>query len=195
MNDDRQCTARSKQSGNRCKRAAIRGGTVCSIHGGKNPRVQAAARSREALREAQADAAAVLAHKGIQGVDDPILELSKLANEAIALKDALAARVNALSDVTYNAMGTEKARAELELFERALDRAGRMLEALGRHDLEARRVKVAEDQAALFRWVLTSLMLELTLTADQQEQALTVVDRLVRESMEGVERDQLPPAA
>lgn len=33
-----QCTAKSKQSGERCKRAASRGYTVCSIHGGKTPK-------------------------------------------------------------------------------------------------------------------------------------------------------------
>jgi GGDEF domain-containing protein len=32
-----QCTAKSKQSGQRCKRAAVVGRTVCSIHGGKTP--------------------------------------------------------------------------------------------------------------------------------------------------------------
>lgn len=109
MKDDRRCTARSKRSQERCKRAAIRGCTVCSFHGGKNPTVRAAARRRESLREAREDAAAVLAHKGVEGIDDPVLELSNLAREAIGLKDALASRVNAVDDVAYSAMGTERA--------------------------------------------------------------------------------------
>lgn len=124
---------------------------MCSFHGGKNPTVRAAARRRESLREAREDAAAVLAHKGVEGIDDPVLELSNLAREAIGLKDALASRVNAVDDVAYSAMGTERARTEVELFDRAMDRAGRLLEALGKHDIETRRVRVAEDQAALFR--------------------------------------------
>ncbi len=37
------CTATSKQSGVRCKRRPIPGGTVCVMHGGKAPHVQAAA--------------------------------------------------------------------------------------------------------------------------------------------------------
>ena len=32
-----QCTARSKQSGERCKKDAVQGFTVCHIHGGKTP--------------------------------------------------------------------------------------------------------------------------------------------------------------
>lgn len=33
-----QCTAKSKQTGERCKRHAATGRTVCAIHGGKTPR-------------------------------------------------------------------------------------------------------------------------------------------------------------
>ena len=44
--DDRQCTARSKQSRVRCKRLAIPGGTVCHMHGRAAPQVRAAAEDR-----------------------------------------------------------------------------------------------------------------------------------------------------
>lgn len=40
------CTAKSKQSGQRCKRRPIPGGTVCVMHGGKAPQVQAKAQER-----------------------------------------------------------------------------------------------------------------------------------------------------
>lgn len=40
------CTARSKQSGKRCKRRPIPGGRVCVMHGGKAPQVQLAAEER-----------------------------------------------------------------------------------------------------------------------------------------------------
>jgi hypothetical protein len=43
---DRKCTAMSKQSKQRCGRYAIRGGTVCVIHGGKSPQVQRSAAER-----------------------------------------------------------------------------------------------------------------------------------------------------
>jgi hypothetical protein len=41
-----QCRARSKRSGQQCKRHPIPGGTVCHIHGGKAPHVQAKADER-----------------------------------------------------------------------------------------------------------------------------------------------------
>jgi hypothetical protein len=42
----RQCAAKSKQSGQRCKRNPIPGGTVCKIHGGGTPSVKAKAAER-----------------------------------------------------------------------------------------------------------------------------------------------------
>lgn len=50
--DTPQCTATSKQSGERCKRRPIRGGTVCAMHGGKTPAVAAAAERRLLERQA-----------------------------------------------------------------------------------------------------------------------------------------------
>jgi hypothetical protein len=42
----RQCTAKSQQSGKRCRRHAIKGGTVCATHGGRAPQVKERARIR-----------------------------------------------------------------------------------------------------------------------------------------------------
>lgn len=42
----RQCSATSKRSGQRCRRAPIVGGTVCVTHGGGAPQVKLAARER-----------------------------------------------------------------------------------------------------------------------------------------------------
>lgn len=49
--DDRRCTAVSKRSGNRCRRAAIQGGTVCHMHGGAAPQVRKAADRRLAYEQ------------------------------------------------------------------------------------------------------------------------------------------------
>lgn len=44
--DKRQCTAKSHRSGQRCRKWAIAGGTVCPTHGGQLPAVKERARLR-----------------------------------------------------------------------------------------------------------------------------------------------------
>lgn len=45
-NPERRCTATVRSTGERCKRAAIKGGFVCPSHGGAAPQVQKSARER-----------------------------------------------------------------------------------------------------------------------------------------------------
>lgn len=46
MDANARCSAKSKQSGERCKRAAIVGGAVCHVHGGARRATREAARLR-----------------------------------------------------------------------------------------------------------------------------------------------------
>lgn len=49
----RQCTAKSKRSGERCRRTAMKGSTVCPMHGGKSPGALAKAAENLATIEAE----------------------------------------------------------------------------------------------------------------------------------------------
>lgn len=62
-NPERRCTATVRSTGERCKRAAIKGGTVCTSHGGAAPQVRKKARDRL-----------------LELVDPAINELAKLLN-------------------------------------------------------------------------------------------------------------------
>lgn len=74
--EPRRCRARSKRSGERCRRLAIPGGTVCVMHGGAAPQVAAAARRRlsdaavrEVLPRVAPDAVARVSAPEQHGID------------------------------------------------------------------------------------------------------------------------------
>lgn len=169
---DKQCKANSKASGQRCGAWAIEGGTVCYMHGGAAPAVKAAAQARVAAIRIEASAKASLAHEGIEGVEDPLAELSRLASSSKALMEALGARVNALQDLEhYDSKNSPTIRAEVQMYERAMDRTHRLLDSLVKHGYTERQIQIEESEAMLVAGVLKRVIAGLGLTPDQQKQA------------------------
>lgn len=146
---------------------------MCPSHGGSAPAVKSAAQRRLKTQQAEADARAVLAHEGITPITSPLEELGRLTSEVLAFKDALAQWVNAIQGELSqpNSLGTEQLRAEVELYERALDRSGRFLDLLARNGFEEQRLRLAESQAVAVVAALTRTLAGLGLNAQQQEQA------------------------
>lgn len=162
------------------------------MHGGSSPQ----AREKAKRRLIEADASAMLAHEGLKPLGDPIVELGKLATEVSAMKDALAARVNALPAPTaVDAFGNENVRAEVKLYSEALDRTIKVLDLLGKHDLDARLVRVQEDQGRLFQYLVAGIVSELALTSEQTANLPEVMAKHLRQVAAGVKSSELPPAA
>ena len=113
----------------------MRGATVCHAHGGRAPQVKAAA----ARRLAETKVRKALDEVGVREVTNPLEELRALTGEVVAWKDALATHVAHLEDrYRYqDAKGGEQLRAEVALYERALDRAGKLLETWARLGIDA----------------------------------------------------------
>jgi hypothetical protein len=66
-----QCSARSKSTGNRCRRSSMLGGNVCFVHGGNSPQVRAKAQRR--LQQAADVLVQRLLSFALDGtVDDPV---------------------------------------------------------------------------------------------------------------------------
>lgn len=78
-----QCKAKSKQSGQRCKRAAMIGKEVCAMHGGKSPRGMESPNFKTGRYSK--DAPARMNARYLAGLEDP--ELTSLRDE-IAMVDA-----------------------------------------------------------------------------------------------------------
>lgn len=75
----RQCTARSTTSGERCRKSAILGGTVCTSHGGKAPQVRRKAALR--LQELIDPAIGTLAREMVQA--DKSADRQRAANSIL----------------------------------------------------------------------------------------------------------------
>lgn len=176
-----KCTAK-RTNGEPCKSWAIKGGKVCRVHGGASKRVKDAAKRRtdeaRAAAEVAAQADAVLAFRAERALENPLDGLARLATEVTAFKDALAARVNALTSIRYEDMkSAEQLRSEVALYERALDRTARLLETMVKLDFEKRMVALNEAQFDLVSKVIDQVLDGLDLTEEQRDLIPDVVPR------------------
>lgn len=112
MDDDRRCTATSKRSGQRCKKAAVVGASVCHMHGmGRRGAPQRrAAEHRAARLEAHRQAERMVARAGVDA--DPIEHLLDSLYRAAALVEVWGAMVAGLDAATAD----EVLRGELRYF-------------------------------------------------------------------------------
>ncbi len=169
----RRCTALARSSGERCRRAAILGGTVCRVHGGAAPQVKAAAKKRLALEDLRsADFGLALAELEIEvGDRSPVEQLEVALKRTSAMTEALRLMVGALTvpgdertkhpEVWHRGgifnpdrFGEESTHAILEEYGRWLDRQGRLSEIAIRVGFDERRVRLVESQAQLMATVL-----------------------------------------
>lgn len=173
-----RCSAR-KTNGEPCPQVAMRGQTVCYVHGGAAPQNRKAAQRRLA----KVDADKQLAEMGYEPVTDPIATLADVAGRSVALMDWFEARVEALhQELRYpsSEVGTEQLRSEVVLLERAMDRVGKLASRLAELGYEERRVRVEEAQLDLMAEAIRLALAELGL-AERYDEAITVVARHVAE--------------
>jgi len=93
---------------------------------------------------------------------------------------ALGVRVNDLEDIRYTtAGGVEQLRAEVTLYERALDRTARLLKILIGAGYAERRARIDEEIAAALISALDQVAEELGLTREQQTVLPALVHRAI----------------
>lgn len=167
---------RSKQTGEPCG-ALIRDGAVaCKWHGGASPQAQRKAAERvldQQVRE-------TLIRLDITPVDNPLEELAKVAGEARAFKDQLAAHVQNLTELRYRGGSGEQIRAELTLYRDALRDLGNLLVQFARLNIDDRLARIEERQAELIADALTAVLAGLNLSRDQQLEARRGLVRRLR---------------
>lgn len=132
----RTCSAKRKD-GQPCGGTPLRGADKCRMHLGK----------RTAVVKLEQAAAVQLARLNLTPVDDPLSALAGVTAEVLAWKDQIATKVNALTTLRYSTEGGEQLRAEVALWERALDRCERFLTAMAKLNIDERLAAIAEAQA------------------------------------------------
>jgi len=153
------CGAKTR-AGTPCARGPAPGGIRCKLHGGAIPRAKAKAAER--LLEAKVRK---LVPDHVAPMANPLLSLLTVAAEAEAFKDELRGLVGDLGErIRYSgAEGSEQLRAEVVVYERALDRVGRMCVDIAKLGLEERLVRQQEALGAGLVTVLTAALADLGL--------------------------------
>jgi hypothetical protein len=177
---DRQCTAKSNRTGQRCKRAACKGGRVCATHGGRAPQVKRKATER--VIEERARAAAADYVPAASELVDPVGTLLKVAGEVLGFKAFVGQRLAELQADSWRYRGEqgEQLRAEVALYERALDRATKVLIEINRLGLEQRKQAFDERQGVELAAVIHRILDRLVLTPEQMDLMRVVVPEELR---------------
>jgi hypothetical protein len=139
----------------------------CKLHGGATPTHQQAAIASQATAQ--------LVRLNLPPVDDPLSALASVTAEVLAWKDQIAAKVNDLTSLRYSTEGGEQLRAEVALWERALDRCERFLTAMARLNIDERLAAIAEAQAQVIMDAIRIGLEAAGVDAGQRKVALAAV--------------------
>jgi hypothetical protein len=163
--DPEKCTGHNG-AGQPCRNRPIRGGSVCSTHGGSAPQVRAAADQRLLDRQA------VLALEtfGLPREVDPHTALLEELHRAAGAVQWLQAVV---ADLKQSQVGGESVWVKLWAEER--DRLVKVAKTCVDVGIEERRVRLAEQAGAQLAAVVRAVLDRLALSSEQQALALTVV--------------------
>jgi hypothetical protein len=175
MTDPRKCRAKSSQTGQPCKRWAVKGATVCPTHGGRAPQVRRAAAQRAATEKASALAEVLDAPP----LGDPVAALLELGGGVIALVEALKSHVAALEVVSTGAgRYGETVKPEIDALLRAMREAERVLTSIVRLNLEERLVRIDEARADLVVTVIERVLADAGLDSQDQDVRASVARHL-----------------
>lgn len=152
-----KCSAHAR-SGALCKNYARPGTTVCTFHGAAAPQVQNAADRRVMEGKVERRMLADLGRREVLPVEDPLRALQELAGEALLWKNLLAEHVAKLKSPRYRNQFGEQLRAEVVVYERAMDRAGELLAKIARLNIDERLAAIdAAKKLMVIRAIEASL--------------------------------------
>ena len=155
-----------------CNQNAVRGLEFCRHHGGSHPAARQVGERvmEDRIRQHRLKQMAEKYGLAVGEEVNPLEELQGLIRECTALKDFLFEKVTELDEITYtDRIGVENVRQVMAMYERALERTGRILVDTGKLDIDNRLAKVTERQADLVATVLERVLTKMELGEDRRE--------------------------
>lgn len=181
--DKPRCGAKLKNPGKNnpegtCRRFPREYQKRCPLHGGNLPGPRIAA-EKARIEEEIGRAAQRL---GVApAVEDPLRALQQLAGEVVQWKNLCREHLDGITNMASTSdMGVETVRAEIVVWERALDRAITALATLARLNIDERLARIEEQQAAMVRKAFAAGLEEIGIGAEQRAAAAKVFARHLR---------------
>lgn len=160
-----QCKAKASSTGQQCRRAAIKGGTVCLFHGGSAPQVRAAANRRLALEEARGLVETYGTELDVTPEEAIFAMIRVTAGNVMMLQDLvseLEAGVGpgAIAGHTGNTRILDEARPHVlvVMYNEERDRLVRFSKVAAEIGLSERMVSLAESQGQLIAKIFTAAL-------------------------------------
>jgi hypothetical protein len=138
--------------------------------------VKAAAQRRLAEQEAET----MVSRMDLGPVENPLLELKKLASRALAWEALFEEKRQLIVDWRYTNGAGEQLRAEVAIVERAMDRCATILGLIAKLNLDERIVHIEEAKAALVEQLVLAVFKDLNLTETQVSEGRVSLGRRLR---------------
>lgn len=149
------------RSGKQCTAKPVNGFPLCQTH-----------IERASVEEIALVRGKDVAFDKIQGnvIVNPLEELANLVSEVILYKDYCAEQVAKLrGDHRYEGRSGEQLRAEVALYERSLDRAGKLLIEWSRLNIDERLMRIEEAKAMTIIEVIRRALTSAELSEEQRK--------------------------
>lgn len=166
-----QCTGVTAND-TRCTKWAVKGLHRCSDHGANDPAVREMGKRVMDERIERYEMTRLANKYGIDPVENPLLALQGLATEILLFKEFAREQVARIevTELTYTDRAlVEQVRACVQLYERAMDRAGRVLADMARINIDERLAQITERQAEVTATVVENVLRRLDMGDRVQE--------------------------
>jgi hypothetical protein len=175
-----RCTAivTNKDTGaeRQCGKNAVRGLNRCQVHGAAHPAAKEMGERVMKDRVEQHRLQQLITEHGLSEEEalNPLLQLQKLGIETLAVKQYFLEQMAQLEEMVYDdRLGIEQVRAMVQLYERAADRANRLLVDMARLDIDNRLAKISERQGDIIATILEKVLSRMNMPDDNREMAKT----------------------